>query len=181
MLVFWQYGYESTSINDLTIAMGVTAPSIYTAYGDKKHLFLEAVNLYAGSPDDIERSLFEAETAGEAAHNMLIASAMTFTGEKTPKGCLLASATASVSKDSADVQTAVAEIRRDITARLVKRIEKDIDDNALPKSTDSASLATMTIALIQGMSVLARDGIDRSVLIGLVETAMQAWPRSATA
>jgi AcrR family transcriptional regulator len=43
MLIFWRYGYETTSIVDLTNAMGVTAPSLYNAFGDKKRLFLEAV------------------------------------------------------------------------------------------------------------------------------------------
>jgi len=176
MLAFWQHGYESTSISDLTTAMGITAPSIYTAYGDKKHLFLEAVRRYVGQPNAIERSLFQARTAGEAARDMLIASAKAFTGKDTPRGCLLASATASVSKSSADVQASVAEIRRDIAAMLVKRIEKDIADQELPQSTDSELLAAMIIALIQGMSVLARDGVDRNVLIGMAETAMRAWP-----
>lgn len=180
MLTFWRHGYETTAISDLTAAMGVTAPSIYTAYGDKKQLFLEAARLYAGSPDDLERSLFEASTSREAAHNMLIASAKAFTYEKMPRGCLLASATASGSKGSSDVQAAVADIRGDILARLSKRIRHDIADGVLPAKTDDVALAAMVIALIQGMSVLARDGADRSLLVGLAETAMLAWPSQDT-
>ena len=57
MQTFWQRGYETTSISDLTAAMGVTAPSIYAAFGDKRRLFLEAMRLYAGSPDDLQQSL----------------------------------------------------------------------------------------------------------------------------
>lgn len=180
MLTFWRHGYETTSISDLTAAMGVTAPSIYTAYGDKKQLFLEAVRLYTGSPEDLERSLFEASTSREAAHKMLTASARAFTDEKTPRGCLLASATASGSKGSTDVQAVVADVRRDIQARLSKRIRQDIADGILPTTTDAVSLAAMVISIIQGMSVLARDGADRSLLVALAETAMQAWPATDT-
>ena len=50
MLTFWRHGYETSSIVDLTTAMGVTAPSLYSAFGDKKRLFLEAVKRYAGDP-----------------------------------------------------------------------------------------------------------------------------------
>lgn len=178
MLTFWQYGYETTSINDLTAAMGVTAPSIYTAYGDKKQLFLEAVRLYAGSLDEIEHALFHASTSREAAQNMLFAAAEAFTGEATPRGCLLASATASGSKDSADVQDAVADVRRNIQALLCKRIRHDVSNGILPMDTDAVSLAAMVIALIQGLSVLARDGVDRSLLMDVVKTAMRAWPSS---
>lgn len=53
MLTFWRYGYETTSIVDLTTAMKVTAPSLYTAFGDKKRLFLEAVRRYVGDPETV--------------------------------------------------------------------------------------------------------------------------------
>lgn len=46
MLLFWRHGYEATSLSDLTRALGVTPPSIYSAFGNKKALFLEAVGLY---------------------------------------------------------------------------------------------------------------------------------------
>jgi AcrR family transcriptional regulator len=41
MHVFWERGYEAASISELTAAMGITPPSLYTAFGDKEHLFLE--------------------------------------------------------------------------------------------------------------------------------------------
>ena len=50
MLLFWQHGYEATSLSGLTAAMGVTPPSIYAAFGDKKRLFLEAVAHYLSGP-----------------------------------------------------------------------------------------------------------------------------------
>ena len=37
--------------SDLTTAMAITAPSLYTAFGDKERLLLEAERLYAGDPD----------------------------------------------------------------------------------------------------------------------------------
>lgn len=177
MLSFWQNGYETTSISDLTAAMGITAPSLYNAFGDKKRLFLEAMHRYAGPIDKVEQFLTEAPTARDAAHGMLIAAAELFTGKTTPRGCLLASAAASGSENSADVKAEVALIRRQITDLLRKRIERDVALGILPEKTLPSSLATMVIALVQGMSVLARDGIRRDALKAMIETGMQAWPR----
>ena len=176
MLTFWRYGYETTSIVDLTSAMGVTAPSLYTAFGDKKRLFLEAAHRYAGDPEATAQAFNRAETAYDAARAMLISAATAFTGEATPRGCLLASATASGSSASADVQQVIADIRTGIANRLRARIARDVEAEILPSDVDVAALAGMVMAIIQGMSVLARDGTDRAGLLDIVERILQAWP-----
>ncbi len=180
MLAFWRYGYETTSIADLTAAMGVTAPSLYAAFGHKKQLFLEAMRRYAGDPNIMARAIDDAATARDAARDMLISAATAYTGETTPRGCLLASATASGSTASADVQHAVAEIRRGINDRLHARIMRDIAKGALPPGTQAAALSGLVLAVIQGMSVLARDGASRASLHGIVEAAISAWPDAGT-
>ena len=177
MLTFWRYGYETTSIVDLTTAMGVTAPSLYTAFGDKKRLFLEAAHRYAGDPEAMAQAIDGAPSAHDAARAMLTAAAMAYTGDATPRGCLLASATASCSAESADVQNAIADIRKLIAARLRARVDRDIASSVLPPETDAAALAGLVMALTQGMSTLARDGTPRTGLLAIVEMASQGWPR----
>jgi AcrR family transcriptional regulator len=44
--VFWEHGYDATSISLLTGALGIGAPSLYAAFGDKETLFTEALELY---------------------------------------------------------------------------------------------------------------------------------------
>src|SRR5438477_10920057 len=46
MLLFWKHGYEATPVSALTRTMGINAPALYGAFGDKKQLFLEAVQRY---------------------------------------------------------------------------------------------------------------------------------------
>lgn len=176
MLTFWRYGYETTSISDLTAAMGITAPSLYTAFGDKQQLFLESTRLYATAPEDLQHQLDQAPNARSAARAMLYAAAHGFTGKTTPRGCLLASATASGSSTSQAVQHAVAVIRQDIITRLTARIAQDITSGALPPATPAAALAAMVVAVIQGMSVLARDGSTRETLLGIADCALTCWP-----
>ena len=176
MLAFWRHGYETTSVAELTAAMGITAPSLYTAFGDKKQLFLEAMRLYAGDPENMARAIDDAPTAYYAAHEMMIAAAATYTSDSMPKGCLLASATASGAAASADVQEAVADVRRGIEGRLRARIERDIEAGILPPGTQAAVLAGLVLAITQGMSVLARDGATRASLLAIVNAALRVWP-----
>lgn len=176
MLSFWRYGYETTSIADLTAAMGITAPSLYTAFGDKRRLFLEAMRRYAGDVTEMESSLAAARSARDAAHQMLATAAITFTGEATPRGCLLASATASGPEESADVRSAVSEVRRGIATLLADRIAQDVVACILPATTNAEALSDLILVIVQGMSVLARDNVSRERLLALSEQAMLAWP-----
>jgi len=176
MLVFWRHGYETTSISDLTAAMGITPPSLYTAFGDKQRLFLEAVRRYAGEPGANDAMIADARSAREAARMMLDGAVTLFTGDTTPPGCLMASATASGSAASQDVQAAVATYRRHIAASLKSKIEQDVDAGMLPHGTDAAGLAGMIVAVIQGLSVMARDGALRASLTAVADAAMHAWP-----
>lgn len=180
MLAFWESGYETTSISDLTARMGVTAPSIYTAFGNKKQLFLEAMRRYAGDPADLEKAFADAPTARDAVAGMIENAATLFTRETTPKGCLLASAAATGSKEAADVREAAAGERRAIRAIIVGRIEQDVLAGLLPPDTLPCVLADLALAVTQGMSVLARDGADRETLLAVARASMKSWPDSAT-
>jgi AcrR family transcriptional regulator len=179
MLTFWRHGYETTSITDLTAAMGISTPSLYGAFGDKRRLFLEATQLYAGDREATADAIDAAPTARDAARDMLAGAVVGYTGETTPQGCLLASATASGSAASSDVQRAVADVRSFFMERLRKRIERDVSAGVLPETTDTHALAGLVMTIMQGLSVLARDGIGRASLQAIAMTALKAWPQDA--
>ena len=44
--IFWEQGYDATSISDLEKATGLSRISIYNTFGDKEGLFLRALDLY---------------------------------------------------------------------------------------------------------------------------------------
>ncbi len=175
MLEFWESGYETTSISDLTAAMGVTAPSLYAAFGNKKQLFLEAMRRYAGDRASLGQTMSEAPTAQKAVAEMLRAAAVLYTGDTTPRGCLLASAAATGSPDAAEVRAAVAAERREVRNIIVRRIEVDIAQEHLSPDTPATVLADLAIAVTQGMSILARDGANRQSLLAVAEAAMTCW------
>ncbi len=63
MLLFWEHGYEATSISDLTQALEITAPSLYSTFGDKAGLFYKSIDYLAHEACPIETIFLEAKTA----------------------------------------------------------------------------------------------------------------------
>ena len=176
MLLFWRHGYESTSVSELTAAMGITPPSLYAAFGDKKQLFREAVERYMSGPVTATAMIGAAASAREAARQLLAGSAVGFTGEETPQGCLLASSTVSCSPAAADVQAELAGMRGAIERCLEAKILEDVRAGVLPEDTDAEAWAGHVMSVVQGMSTLARDGASRGKLLGVAEVALRGWP-----
>lgn len=177
MRLFWRHGFEGTSVAELTDAMGITPPSLYGAFGDKRRLFREAMDRYlGGGVEAVARSINGAESARDAARDLLTAAALGDTGEDTPPGCLLASSIVSCSHAAADVREELAAIRRRIEAALRSRIERGVREGALPAATDAEMLAGHVLAVVQGMSTLAKDGAGRDKLLRIVGGAMAGWP-----
>ncbi|MFN4156461.1 MAG: TetR/AcrR family transcriptional regulator [Paracoccaceae bacterium] len=175
MLAFWSSGYETTSVADLTTAMGVTPPSLYAAFGSKQQLFLEAMRRYAGDPASLEQRMMQAATAKEAVAEMLSGAAVLYTGTSTPPGCLLASAAATGSEDAAEVRAAVAAERRAVREIIIRRINVDTKRGLPEPRLPPGVLADLAVAVLQGMSVLARDGGDRAALMAVAEASLLCW------
>ncbi|MET9374616.1 TetR/AcrR family transcriptional regulator [Streptomyces sp. NPDC002992] len=174
-MAFWEHGYETTSVSDLTRAMGISAPSLYAAFGDKKALFEEVVEAYAVSYGAYGGRAFAQEpTARGALGRMLREAAEVFTDPSHPRGCLMISA--AINCSTPEVEEALRARRNDNLASFEARIQRDVDAGELPAGTDAGALARLYGAVLQGMSQQARDGATRTELEAVAEAAMSAWP-----
>ncbi|MFF9767376.1 TetR/AcrR family transcriptional regulator [Streptomyces sp. NPDC014636] len=175
LMAFWEHGYEATSVSDLTRIMGIGAPSLYAAFGDKRSLFDEVVQVYADTHGAFgDRALAEEPTAREGIARLLREAAAQYTDPAHPYGCMIVHAATNCT--SADVEALLRERRNANIAGLESRIRADIAAGVLPAGTDAATLARHAGAMIQGMSQQARDGARREELEALAEIAMAIWP-----
>ncbi|WP_181796065.1 TetR/AcrR family transcriptional regulator [Streptomyces sp. WELS2] len=175
LLAFWQHGYEATSVSDLTRVMGIGAPSLYAAFGDKQSLFDEVVRVYSGTHGAFgARALEEEPTAREGIARMLREAAAEYTDRSHPQGCMIIHA--AINCTNPDVEALLRDRRNANIAAIESRIRADIAAGLLPAGTDAAALARHTGAVIQGMSQQARDGARREELEALAEIAMSIWP-----
>ncbi|MEU3526078.1 TetR/AcrR family transcriptional regulator [Streptomyces sp. NPDC038707] len=175
LMAFWERGYEATSVSDLTRVMGIGAPSLYAAFGDKQSLFDEVVRVYNGTHGAFgERALAEEPTAREAVARLLREAAAVYTDPAHPHGCMVIHAATNCTNP--EVEALLRERRNANIAAFEARVRADIAAGLLPAGTDATALARHTGAVIQGMSQQARDGARREELEALAEIAMAIWP-----
>jgi AcrR family transcriptional regulator len=180
MELFWRQGYESTSISNLTSAMGITAPSLYAAFGDKERLYLEAVELYKSDLGN-SGSILAAETTARAAiERLLEASAIELTNTKDhPPGCMVVASAINGSPQSAHLQAALRGGRREAEARITAKIKRGVRDGELPPRTNAAALGKYYMTVMQGMTIQARDGATQKELLAVARAAMLQWPENS--
>jgi AcrR family transcriptional regulator len=178
---FWQRGFEPVSVAELTAAMGITPPSLYAAFGDKKTLFREVVERYQQTHGTFFATALAAEeSVRDGVARALRAAAMEYTRPEHPPGCLILNAAVNCTPASADITELLRAQRAANITALRERIEADVTDGRLPADTDASRLAVLVGVILQGMSQHARDGADTNELLAVAEATMLAWPRTST-
>jgi AcrR family transcriptional regulator len=178
MRLFWSRGYEATSINDLTQAMGVAPPSLYAAFGDKKRLFLEAVGRYEAQTGGMAKSaLTEEPTAERAIRRMMLALVDFLSDPANPRGCLIVLGATNCTVEAADVADALSERRRAAVGAIRSRIAAGAAAGELAEGADVDALADLVSAALYGFAIKSRDGVSRKRLKAGVEQFMALWPR----
>ena len=172
--LFWEKGYEATSISDLTEALGIGPTSLYAAFGSKEALYTEALRHYGETYDALVWSRFRAAaTAREAIEAFLLDSAASFTGcmADIPRGCMVTLSSVGSEGHAAlgELIHAAREVGRE---RLENRLRQAVAAGELPASTDVTALARFYQTVQSGMSVLARDGAGRAELEQVARLAM---------
>jgi len=181
MEVFWERGYEGTSISDLTAAMAINAPSLYAAFGSKEELFRAAVALYdtlEGSAT--ERALREAPTARTAVEAMLRDNADIYTDPNKPSGCLIVLGATTWTPHNKAVRAYLTDLRRQTFEALRGRLERGIADGDLDSSADVDALAAYFNTVLEGLSIQARDGTSRETMHAIIDCALAGWDTAAS-
>jgi AcrR family transcriptional regulator len=174
--VFWQNGYEGTSIADLTEAMGINPPSLYAAFGNKETLFREALDRYEARRDEIMAEAFAVPTAREAMTRLLEGTADRLSDKGKPRGCLMVQGALCGGEECETVKRDLASRRAGGEALIRERLKRAKREGDLPNDADPAALARFVSTILQGMSVQASGGATRKELRAIAEMALRAWP-----
>lgn len=183
IVVFWRQGFDSTTLTDLTDAMGISRPSMYVAYGGKREVFEKAFARYLAVDMRYVEEALSAPRLHEVFSRYLHGTATAVTRDDRPHGCmsvLLAGTGVPTgqptvqTRESDAVRGVVSRNRDEGLARLTQRIVSGMEQEQTDFGGASArEVAQFLTAVSSGMAIRAADGASRSELSATARLALR--------
>lgn len=176
MLVFWEYGFEATSISDLTKVLDLTAPSLYSCFGDKSQLFFACLDYYLKHETCSMELIFQqAKTAKVAIELYLYESLKKLVQENKPAGCMLVTAAINCSEQHYEIQQELLSKRQMVKDLIFNRLQQGVKQGDLAATSNLQVMTDYYVTVIQGLTMQARDGVPHLQLEQVVTTAIKTW------
>lgn len=178
--LFWENGYEPTSVASLCEAMKINPPSLYCCFGNKAELFLEAVRYYEDTywREPAARLMAEPDVY-KAIDDFFHEAATILLSPYTPCGCMVVLAAVNISPQETGIISAIRAMRMETKRMFSDRLARAISDGQIPPETDVPAIAGSFNTFLEGLSLQARDGLFLSQLLDLAACAIRILPPRA--
>jgi TetR/AcrR family transcriptional regulator, transcriptional repressor for nem operon len=153
--IFWSKGYQSTTLDDITAATGLTKPSLYAGFGDKASLFLKVLDDYHDRL--VARSagiLSGAPTARAAVEAWLMSLLPICSGNKGRRGCLSVNTLTDGGPKEAAVERSIANYNARLENLILARLEAD--RAKFPPDFDPVAASRTIMAVYTGLMAMAK-------------------------
>lgn len=174
MQVFWHKGYEATSIEDLLTAMGINRGSLYATFGDKRELFLKAMDLYcAGGSLGSRLSMLSRPGPAIPLIRQFIESMVEFAlSDPQRRGCFIANTAMELAPHQHDIAKKVSGRLQTLETAFFKLLTRAKQEGGLGQSKDPLGLARVLVTMMQGTIVMIKAGTPADVVRQTAKTAL---------
>jgi TetR/AcrR family transcriptional repressor of nem operon len=174
---FWSRGYEATSVKDLIGRTGITAASLYNAYGDKRELFRTALDRYVECSVAARMQRCEALPPREAIGAFFDEILRRSLADREHKGCMLVNSALEVAPHDPEFQEIIASVFRRLERFFLGCIERGHADGTIARAMTAETHARHLLGALIGVRVLARVRPERALLKGVIAPALALLDR----
>ncbi|NQX59863.1 TetR/AcrR family transcriptional regulator [Paenibacillus qinlingensis] len=172
MRLFWEQGYEKTSMMDLVTQMGVHKRSMYDTYGDKHSLYIKALKRYNEMIEQSVRNLVNGASSAEEGIRLLLEMAVNQDKNELPKGCLMVNTAVEMATHDPESKLWVTQNFTSSEQLMRELIEAGQQSGELDKSLDAEMLSFYFNNAYTGLLVMSKTTDDKEKLYKIIETTM---------
>ena len=174
MEAFWERGYAATSVNDLLAEMGLNRGSLYGTFGDKKQLFLAALDKYEAQRGHELRNMLDRPGSAKAALvDFVHMAADCCTSEQGRRGCLAGKAAMELAPHDEDIADWLKKYHRrniDLVARTIARAQQQGEISA---TLDARAAARFLLNAMAGLRLLGTMSPGEAEVRDVVELTLK--------
>jgi TetR/AcrR family transcriptional repressor of nem operon len=173
MACFWRRGLESTSVRDLAAEMGLSGPSLYNAFGDKRALFIRALGRYAELWMRERIARLESDASPKSAiRNFLSELIERSISDRERRGCLIVNSALEISPHDVELRGVIATYLREIEMFFRRCLQRGQRTGEIGPKLDPDDTARHLLGIVLGIRVAARSRPERALLEGMVRPAL---------
>ncbi|SFL06375.1 transcriptional regulator, TetR family [Paenibacillus sp. 1_12] len=179
MQLFWEKGYEATSLSNLTSKMGIQRPSIYSAFGDKKQLFEAALRKYTASHASYVRAKLQNHSSVREAFRSYFEGLVEEEYEGGPnRGCFCINTMVEVAPHDEKFEILTREHQMYLSVVFQETIERGIQSGELKNSISAKVLAQTLVVSLIGLTVVMKSRPERSFVDNSVSVILSLFNTS---
>ncbi|XVJ71265.1 MAG: TetR/AcrR family transcriptional regulator [Rhizobacter sp.] len=170
--VFLVHGYEATSMAMLCEATGLGKQSLYNSFGDKKALYLQAVDCSVARMASLAAQMQNAPSGRAAIQAFFEAMVNLCTnGRLADQSCIVSHGLLESSQDR-ELRVALQNKWHQSHELLRGQVERGQRDGSIAYAGPSASAADLLMVVVSGLRVSARVQTDASQLLATATMAL---------
>ena len=170
---FWHRGYRASSVRDLASSMGICGTSLYNSFGDKRSLFIKALERYLDRTVRTRmrrlRGLHPPKQAIGAFFAEIIERSL---NDRARRGCLLINSALEVAPHDHMLGVEIGRRLEEIEEFFRSLIDAGRSDGTIPLRVDAGNVARLLLGVLLGIRVLARSRPERALLEGMARPAL---------
>ena len=170
MQLFWEHGYEATSMQDLVNAMGINRASMYQTYGNKQALYRASLERYAMQILAHVTELLDKPGTPLTNLRDLFVHVVEQSLEGKMRGCFINNTAVELGPHDAELAEKTRDIWMQLENVFVTRLQQAIDQQQLAAETDTRQLAQLLNTNLQGLMVKTKANSNRAELIRTINT-----------
>lgn len=173
MFLFWERGYESTSVRDIASRLNIPIASVYHSFGDKDSIFASTIDVYFNKyMVPLFSDLSNYEDAKQAIID-LFEIIIKNSSNSTPSGCYLVQTASDIMSRNPDIKSKLDDYFNYIKSSLYDLIKKAKNDKQIITQETNSNLSNYLFILMLSIKSCSRVGADNRQIRQYIKTALQ--------
>jgi len=171
--LFWQKGYNGTSMQDLVDGLGISRSSLYDTFGDKRQLYLKALQSYQQQETAKIAQLLNGSVPAKAAIRQLMdLTILEMIRDKQHKGCFLINSAVETASHDKDTNAIICQNEQQLENVFYAVIKSGQSNGEISGKKDPRALARFLYNNIVGIRVTGKSTTDKAAFEDIIQLTM---------